>query len=112
MVKPQLIGQEPVMLAEVKESLANIKERDGELSFRAGKCEDYLNDFVDLSAKKANGLKKKIEDLSISRLKTEHVITIVDLLPETVDELKVVLGTTVSISKKDAETVVSLVKER
>lgn len=112
MVKPQIIQEEPVSMAEVRKALADIKKRDEELGFRANKAEDYLNDFVTLTADKAQELKKKLEGLKISRLKEDQIIKIIDLLPTTVDDLKVILsGYTLSLSKKDMESVVAVVKE-
>ncbi|MBW2963156.1 hypothetical protein KY306_00065 [Candidatus Woesearchaeota archaeon] len=112
MVKPTIISEEPFSLAEVKKSLADIKKRDGELNFRANKAEEYLNDFVKLSDEKSLELKKKLESLKISRLKDDQIIKIVDLLPEDVDDLKTILsGYTLSLSKKDMEKVITIVKE-
>ena len=97
---------------EVNKSLADIKKRDGELTFRTNKAEEYLNDFVKLSDEKALELKKKLENLKISRLKNDQIIKIVDLLPDEVDDLKTILsGYTLSLSKKDMEKVVAVVKE-
>lgn len=112
MVKPTILSEEPITLAEAKEQLAEIKKRDTELSFRGNKTEEYLNEFAHLSASKAKELKKKLLDLKISRLKDDQITKIIDLLPMTVDDLKVVLAAyTLSLSKKDLEQVVAVVKE-
>ena len=112
MVKPTILSEEPVTLAEAKEQLAEIKKRDTELSFRGNKTEEYLNEFATLSASKAKELKKKLLDLKISRLKEDQIVKIIDLLPATLDDLKVILaGYTLSLSKKDLEQVVSVTKE-
>lgn len=112
MVKPEIIQQEPITMIEVKKSLADIKKRDGELNFRANKAEEYLNDFVTLGVDKAKELKKKLNALKISRLKEDQIIKIIDLLPNKVDDLKVILsGYTLTLSKKDMEAVVGVVQE-
>ena len=111
MVKPEIIEEEPMNLADVKKSLAEIKKRDNELNFRANKAEEYLNEFVSISPEKAQELKKKLEGLKISRLKEDQIVKIIDLLPASVDDLKVILsGYTLSLSKKDMEQVVAVVK--
>ncbi len=111
MVKPELLEESPVPLAEARAELEKAKSA-GELSFRAGKCEDYLNDFVSLSAAKAADLFAKIQKLDIPRLKAEHVVQIVDLLPQTADDVKVLFqGSSVSISKKDMERIAEVVRE-
>lgn len=112
MVKPELLEDGPVTLAEARAALEKIKSVDSELSFRAGKCEDYLNDFVSLPAAKARELCGKLEGLGVSRLKQEHIVQIVDLLPQTPDEVKILFqGSTVSISKKDQEAIAKAVQE-
>lgn len=112
MVKPTLMEEKPVTLAEVKKDLEEIKKRDGELNFRANKADEYLKDFDILSPTKAQELKKKLEGLDISRLKEDQITKIIDLMPTSVDDLKVILqGYTISISKKDMEQVISVVRE-
>ena len=112
MVKPELLEDGPITLAEAKAELEKIKSVDSELSFRAGKCEDYFNDFVALSAAKAKELCSKIESLNVSRLKPEHIVQTVDLLPKTADEVKMIFqGSNISISKKDMESIASVVQE-
>jgi len=112
MAKPTVLNQEPITMAELKEELSVIKKRDKELNFRANKAEDYLNKFVQLDAKKAQELKKKLEGLKISRLKPEMIIKIIDLLPGTVEELKTILqGYVISVGKEDAKKIVKTVKE-
>ena len=110
-VKPTLVEEKTVTLAEVKKNLAEIRKRDGELNFRANKAEEYLNDLDILSPEKAQELQKKLEGLKISRLKEDQITKIIDLLPTSVEDLKIILqGYTVSISKKDMEQVISVVK--
>jgi DNA-directed RNA polymerase subunit F len=111
MVKPTVISEEPTSMAEVKKNLADIKKRDGELNFRANKAEEYLNDFVHIKADEAQQLKKKLEGLKISRLKEDQIIKIIDLLPDTADDLKIILyGYTLSLSKTDMEQVIDVIK--
>ncbi len=112
MVKPEIIREEPITMAEVKKSLADIKKRDNELNFRANKSEEYFNDFVTLGVDKVKDLKKKLNALKISRLKEDQIVKIIDLLPEQVDDLKAILaGYTLTLSKKDMESVVAVLKE-
>ena len=42
MVKPEIISEKPVTMAETKAALEKIKERDSEFSFRSGKSYDYI----------------------------------------------------------------------
>jgi len=108
----KVISETPVTMAELKENLARIKARDKELSFRSNRTEEYLNQFVLLSAKEAEKLKGELEKLEIPRVKPEHLIKIVDLLPTTPEEVKTVLsGYSVTISNENCKRIGDLVKE-
>lgn len=100
----------PMPMAEVKEELKNIKKRDGELGVRAGKTEEYLNEFCRMDLMKARDLYEKIEKLKIPRLRDQHIWKIVDVLPKTIDELKVVLQAyTVSVTQENMKKIVKVV---
>ena len=113
MVKPEIVSESPITLAETRGMLEKIKERDTEFSFRSGKTYDYLSGIHADDEKKANEMIKKLEDLNIPRLKHEQVVKVVDLKPGSLDEIKVILqGATItaenlkkieSVIVKDAE---------
>jgi DNA-directed RNA polymerase subunit F len=111
-MEPKILSQSPVSLAELKEDIAKMKKREGdEPSIRITKMEDYLNAFSPLSAAKQKELIASIKKLDVPRLKDEHVIKISDLLPKTVDELKVVLqGYVVSVTNENLKKIVDAVK--
>ena len=112
MSNPEIIGKEPITLAELKTQLTNIQKRDGEPSFRAGKTIDYINQFKPLTKKASEELSKKIQDLEVPRLKEEHISKIIDLLPITADELKVILqGYALTVTKENMTKIVNVVKE-
>lgn len=112
MVKPELLEKRPVSIAEVKDVLKKVHKRDEELSFRGGKTEDYVNDVAGLTFKKAKDCMKKIKDLEIPRLKEEHLIKIVDTLPESPEHLKVILsGYNVTITKENLKRIVDVIDE-
>ncbi len=108
----KIIAETPATMAELKEDLAKIKSRDKELSFRSNKTDEYLNQFVLLSAKEAKELKEKLEKLEIPRVKPEHIVKMVDLLPVSAEEVKTVLsGYTITISNDNCKKIADLVKE-
>lgn len=112
MAKPEIISEIPINMVELKSELDSIKKRDGELGFRATRTQEYLDQFVGMSSKKADELKKKLEDLKITRLKEEFIVKIIDTLPTTVEELKTLLqGYVVSINQADMKKVVDAVNE-
>ena len=42
MTKPEVIEKSSMSMAALREELAKIKKRDGELSFRGNKTEEYV----------------------------------------------------------------------
>jgi len=108
----KVLSETPITMAELKEDLQNIKERDGELNFRAGKTEDYLNMFVEMDVKKVQELKQKLVDLNIPRFREEHVTKVSDVLPKTLDELKILLsGFTITVDNANMQKIVDVVKD-
>lgn len=108
----ETISETPITMAELKEELKKLKKRDIELNMRANKTEEYLNKFSALDSKKATELTKKIVSLNIPRLKENHIVKIIDLLPKTVDDLKLILqGYTLTVSKDNLSKVIGAVKD-
>jgi len=97
MAEKEIKSEEPLTLAEAKGMLEKIKKRDDEFGFRAGRTYEYLTSFDVGNEKKAQEMKKKIAELDIPRLKNEHITKIVDLMPGSLEELKVILqGVTIT----------------
>ncbi len=110
-IKPEIIEEQEIPMFSLKEELAKIKKRDGELGFRANKAEEYLGNFVFLKPKEAKELVEKLKKLQIPRLKNQHIFKIVDLLPETPEELKFILQSfTITINSENAKKITELVK--
>ena len=71
-----------------------------------------MGHFVSLNSKKAKELKGKLASLKISRLKEEHITKIIDLLPKTANDIKVILqGYTLSLSSENAKKIADIVKD-
>ena len=112
MTKPQIISESAMNLAQVKDELARIKKRDDELNFRANKTEGYLNLVAKISGKKAAELYTALEALAIPRLKDAYMHKIIDVCPQTVKELKVVLqGYTLTVTAENMQKIVDVVKQ-
>lgn len=111
-MRPEIITETGITLSEAKADLARIKTRDKELSFRATKTEEYLNQFAPLEEKKARELTKKIESLTIPRLKDTHICKIVDVMPNTLIEIKAVLqGYTITVKDENLKKILDLLQE-
>ncbi|MGM5481088.1 MAG: hypothetical protein ACQESE_01615 [Nanobdellota archaeon] len=112
MAKPNIIDKQPVSIAEVKDIIKKIHERDGELSFRAGKTEDYVNDVATLSKTKTKELVKKMHELDVPRLKDHQILKIVDLMPQSQEQLKVLLsGFNLTVTKENLKKIMDVVEE-
>lgn len=112
MPNPKLIQEIPLTLVDVKESLQKIEKQDKELNYRSNKVNEYISLFVHLSKEKKKELNEKLIGLNSLRLKEAHIAKIIDFLPKTIEELKVILQAyTVSMPKKEMEGIIATVKE-
>jgi len=110
MFNPEILNEQPINISDLKEELERIRKRDGELNYRANKTAEYLNLFTKIGFKQAKELAEKMEKLGIPRLKDIHIQKIIDLLPETVEDLKTILqGYTLTINNDNAKKVVDAV---
>ncbi|MFH2021315.1 MAG: hypothetical protein ABIJ34_07920 [archaeon] len=111
-MNPQIEEEKPMSLYDLKKEVTKIKKRDEVLSLRTNKTDEYLNLFVSLKQKDADGIESDIVALNVPRLKDLHIKKIVDTIPETVEELRVVLqGYALTITKENQEKIVDAVKK-
>lgn len=111
MTNPQFVEEQPLALVDVKDILEKIDKRDEELNYISNKVKEYLDQFVTLSANKRNDLYKQLVDLNLTRLKEEHIMKIIDFLPKSINELKIVLQAyPITMPKKDQEAIAKVVK--
>lgn len=108
----RVLSSTPLNMVELKDKLNRIKERDKELNFRSNKTKEYLEQFVTLPAKEAGELKSGLIKLEVPRLKEEHINKIIDILPISIDSLKVVLQNyTVTVNQDNMKKIVDLVRQ-
>ncbi|MBL7055470.1 hypothetical protein ISS07_01000 [Candidatus Woesearchaeota archaeon] len=104
----EILSEQPINSYQVKKELAGIKKRDKELKFRAQKTEEHLASAAEY--KDADKLYNKIEKLKIPRLREQQVHKIVDVMPTTVKDLKLILqGYTVSVTQENMKKVVDAI---
>ncbi len=112
MANPQFIEEKPLSLVDVKSLLEQMEKRDKELNFLSNRTKEFVGITVALSPERKEELYKKLSDLKLTRLKEEHFMKIIDFLPKTTDELKVILQAyPLSLPKKDMEGIVRTVSE-
>jgi DNA-directed RNA polymerase subunit F len=110
MAEKNIISETPITMCELKKELERIKKRDKELNFRAAKTEEYLQQITIF--KKADELYEKLVKLNIPRLKEQHIKKIIDILPTTVKDVKVVLqGYTLTVNNENAKKIVDAINK-
>jgi len=111
MTKPEVLQETPVSMVEMKEELTKIRKKSEELNFRAERTEEYLNMFVHFDEKKAKELREGLEKLKIPRLKEEHTIKIMDVLPTTPEGVKSLISAyTITITNDNLKKIAEVVK--
>jgi DNA-directed RNA polymerase subunit F len=87
-------NSEPLSMAEVIEYVN--KSEDSEAGIMG-----FIKKFNSLKAKDAKELRKEIESLGIVKIRPEYTVKLIDLLPETADELNKIF---VDVSLEEDET--------
>ena len=106
----QIISETPINMHNLKKELEKIKKRDSELNFRASRTEEYLHQIIEI--KNGDELFGKIMALDIPRLKEQHAHKIIDIMPTTLNELKVVLQSyTITVNNDSMKKIVDTVNE-
>ena len=83
-----IIKKEPLSMAEVLDYVKKSKEENTETT-------GFLKKFVKLNIKESKELRKKLEALELIKVKTEHIVKIIDLLPENAEDLNKIFITTI-----------------
>ena len=106
----EILSETPISAYQLKEELAKIKKRDKELHFRAAKTEEHL-EHIEIP-KHADPLFEKINKLNIPRLKEQHIRKIIDIMPTTIKDLKVVMqGYTISLNNENMKKIVDTINK-
>lgn len=108
----KIIEDKPINLSQLREEIKEIKKRDEELGFRTAKVNEQLEVVKILKEKDAEELFAKIERLSVPRLKDLHIHKIIDLMPNSMMELKnIITGYSLTITNDNLDKILSLVSE-
>ncbi len=111
-MNPKIQEQTPISIYDLKKEITKIKKRKKELSIRTGKTEEYINQYTVLKQSQAESLEKDIIKLNIPRLKEHHIKKLLDLLPASVEELKVIFsGYTLTVNKDNQQKIISVIKK-
>lgn len=86
MIGKRAIEEKPVTLAEVKEILESQKKR--EMDYVQRLSLDYAQKFAKVDAKTAREIRKELA--ATGKLRENHIVMIIDLMPETKEDLEVI----------------------
>ncbi len=106
----QIISEAPINMYQLKKELEKIKKRDNELNFRANRTEEYLQQVA--SHKGSEALFDAITKLNVPRMKENHIHKIIDVMPTTVNDLKIILqGYTITVNSDSMKKIVDTINE-
>ncbi len=108
----EILSSNTTNSSEVKQILMKIKERDGELNFRAQKTLEYLEQYCRLDKKKTKDLIEKLTALNVPRLRDMHFNKILDIMPTHANDVKVVLqGYNITVTNDNCKKIADVVTE-
>lgn len=99
-----IIDRTPLNLNEVEEILKEIPE-----SPRKEETEEYLEKFMKAKSASAKKLKEELEKMDILKMKREHLVKIVDLLPEDASDINKIF-VDVSLNEDETNKILTVVK--
>lgn len=112
-MRPEIIKESPVTIAEARADLNRVKKRDSELTFRAAKADEYFSGFAKVDEKCAKEMFKKIEALNIPRLKDVHICKMIDLMPASLNEIKSILfGSPITIKDENLKKILEVLSSK
>ena len=94
----------PLNLNEVHEILENIPDSD-----RKEEVKIYLKKFLKTKQDHAKKIKEGLEEMDLLKLKREHIVKIVDLLPEDASDLNKIF-VDVSLNEDETNKILELIK--
>lgn len=106
----KIINKKPLSRAEVSEILKSPDRK--ERGAIQQKTYDFTKKFSKITPAQNQKLLDKLKELGITRMTEEHLVTIADLLPKDVAELRTVFaGSKTTIKPEDLDKIQAIVKE-
>ena len=96
----------PLSLAETME----LVDTTGEDSEESKEVKGFLKKFTKLKVNKAKEMEKELKELNMVKLKEEHIIKIIDILPEDAADLNKIL-VDVSLDEDESKKILEVVKK-
>lgn len=99
-----ILDRTPLNLNEIREILKNLDDSD-----KKEEMEGYLKKFSKTKPEKAKKIKEDLEKLDLLKMKREHLVKVVDLIPENASDLNKIF-TDVSLNEEETNKILDVVK--
>ena len=99
-----ILDREPLNMSEVETILEGVDDSD-----KKQEIELYLKKFLKVKPEQAKKIKEALEELDLLKIKREHVVKIIDILPTDASDLNKVF-TDVSLSEEETNKILEIIK--
>ena len=99
-----ILDRTPLNLDEIKEILKNLDDSD-----KKEEMEAYLKKFLKTKTEKAKKTKEGLEKLDLLKMKREHIVKVVDLMPQDSSDLNKIF-TDVSLNEEETNKILNVAK--
>lgn len=96
-----IINKEHLTLAEVKSYIKNLEEKKT--------LDEYLKKFSEITKEKSLKLKEEIRALNNPKIKEEHIVKVVDLLPHDSEDVNKIF-VDVSLTEEEINAILNITK--
>ena len=99
-----ILDRTPLTLNEVQKIIKDISD-----SGKKEEVEIYLDKFLKTDSKRAEKIREELEKIDLLKVKREHIIKIIDLLPEDASDLNKIF-VDVSLNEEETNKLLEIVK--
>jgi DNA-directed RNA polymerase subunit F len=96
----------PLNLNEVKEILKDIPDSE-----RKEQMEQFLKKFLKTKNEQAKKIREELEKLDLLKIKKEHIVKIIDMLPEDASDINKIFAD-VSLNEDEINKILEIVKNK
>jgi DNA-directed RNA polymerase subunit F len=108
----KILSESPTNASNVKKMLEDIQSHDKELTFRAQRTLEHLESVNVIAPKKAKELEQALAKLEIPRMKEQHIHKLIDVLPKSQDDVKLMLqGYALTVTNENCKKIADAIAE-
>lgn len=99
-----ILDRQPLTLNETEKILESISDSD-----KKEEAKIYLKKFLKTKPERAKNIQEELEKADLLKLKGEHIVKIIDLLPESASDLNKIF-TDISLNENEINKILEIVK--